>query len=160
RDSVVIVNYARAEHYSATPGRGYQVDVLDTLSGERFTVASKKIVDATGPWEEGSGLRLVRGSHIIIPRVNASENAIAFFEETGRIVFIIPWGSGGQFSLVGTTDCDHEGGPDNVQISRDEVEYLLGIVRRLFPSVGDAQLVAAFSSLRPLLHSSSDSATR
>ena len=143
RLGATIVNYARAEQ-----DRG-NVSVMDTLSGESFPVRAKHLVNATGAWEPG--LRLVRGSHIVIPRVNASENAVAYFEDSGRIIFVIPWGSARQLSLVGTTDVDHTGGPDSVHISREETEYLLRIVARLFPSARCAQPIAAFSSLRPLV---------
>jgi glycerol-3-phosphate dehydrogenase len=138
-----IVNYAQARH--ASP----DVIVTDTISGDSFSVRAANLVDATGAWEPG--LRLVRGSHVVIPRVNASENAVAYFEESGRIVFVIPWGSARQLSLVGTTDVDHAGGPDDVHISAEETEYLLRIVRRLFPAARDAEPIATFSSLRPLV---------
>jgi glycerol-3-phosphate dehydrogenase len=143
RLGAAIVNYAQAKRE-----RGSAV-VTDTLSGAAFPVRADNLVDATGAWEPG--LRLVRGSHIVIPRVNASENAVAYFEESGRIIFVIPWGSARQLSLVGTTDVDHTNGPDSVHISAEETEYLLRIVRRLFPAARDAEPIAAFSSLRPLV---------
>jgi glycerol-3-phosphate dehydrogenase len=150
RQGAVIANYVRAE----------RTQVTDVLSGESFPVRARKLVDATGPWESGDGLRLVRGSHIILPRVNASENAIAYFEQTGRIIFVIPWGNSRQLSLVGTTDIDHEGGPDDVRISADEIRYLLRIVRELFPSAAEVQPIAAYSSLRPLLRGADESPTQ
>ena len=76
--------------------------MLDTLSGVSFEVRARKIVDATGPWSRD--VRLVRGSHIVVPRLNHSDNAIAYFEPAGRIVFVIPWGERRDLSLVGTTD--------------------------------------------------------
>ena len=109
--------------------------------------------------EEGR-VRLVRGSHIVIPRVNRSENAIAYFEPSGRIVFVIPWGSRRDLSLVGTTDIEHDGSPDAVHISTEEVEYLSGTVKRLFPQIGDVRIVSTFSSLRPLVAEGSASPTK
>ncbi len=146
-----IVNYARAQRESGS------VSVTDTLSGESFLVRAAHLVDATGAW--APGLRLVRGSHIVIPRVNASENAVAYFEDSGRIIFVIPWGSTHQLSLVGTTDVDHTGGPDRVHISTEETAYLLGVVGRLFPAARDTEPVSTFSSLRPLVPAAG-SATR
>jgi len=143
RLGAAIVNYARATR------EGSAVSITDVLSGAAFSVRAAHVVDATGPWEPG--LRLVRGSHIVIPRVNASENAVAYFEESGRIIFVIPWGSARQLSLVGTTDVDHSGGPDRVHISPDEIDYLLRIVRRLFPAASATEPISAFSSLRPLV---------
>src|SRR5262249_22950097 len=126
RNGAIVANYARAQHIG-----GQIVKVHDSLTGRSFEVRARKIVDATGPWEDADALRLVRGSHIVLPRVNHSENAIAYFEPSGRVVFVIPWGERGDLSLVGTTDVDHTTGPDDVRISPQEIEYLLGIVRRL-----------------------------
>ncbi len=151
RLGAAVVNYAQAQRLGG-------VTVTDSLSGESFRVRADTIIDATGAWADG--LRLVRGSHIVIPRVNTSDNAIAYFEESGRIIFVIPWGSARQLSLVGTTDVDHTGGPDDVRISPQETEYLLGIVRRLFPSARDTAPLSTFSALRPLVRSGALSATK
>ncbi len=152
------VNYVRAESWERE-GEGWRIFLRDTLSGETFTTRALKLVDTTGPWSRTAGLRLVRGSHLVFPRLNESDHAIAWFEETGRIVFVIPWGERGQLSLVGTTDVDHQSGPDDVRISVEEAEYLLGVVNRLFPAAR-ARPLAGFSSLRPLLRDESASATR
>jgi glycerol-3-phosphate dehydrogenase len=154
-DGAIVANYARAERSGAGA-----VTIHDTLSGESFDLRAKKVVDATGPWADPGGLRLVRGSHIIVPRVNQSENAIAYFEPGGRIIFVIPWGERRNLSLVGTTDIDHSSGPDDVGISPEEVRYLLAILRRLYPGAGAVEPLAAYSSLRPLLRDDSASATR
>ena len=151
RLGAAVVNYAQA-------ARGSGITVNDTLSGESFPVRASTVVEATGAW--APGLRLVRGSHIVIPRINASVNAIAYFEESGRIIFVIPWGSARQLSLVGTTDVDHTGGADDVRISHEETEYLLRIVRRLFPSARDTAPLATFSALRPLVRSGALSPTK
>jgi glycerol-3-phosphate dehydrogenase len=154
RNGAVVVNYARADR------RGDGVTITDNLSGESFPLRAAKLVDSTGAWASGEDLRLVRGSHLVIPRVNASDNAIAHFEDSGRIVFVIPWGSARQLSLVGTTDVDHTDGPDNVHISTEETEYLLRIVRKLFPSARDTTPISTFSSLRPLIRTGATSATK
>ncbi len=74
-------------------------------------------------------------------------------------MFVIPWGSRNQLTLVGTTDEDHKEGPDHVRISSEETRYLLGIVHKLFPDRSDVTPVSTFSSLRPLVRTSK-SATR
>jgi len=153
RHGAVVVNYAQAERHDG------RVTVTDKVSGESFPLQAEKLVDATGAWASGENLRLVRGSHIVVPRLTASDNAIAYFEDSGRIVFVIPWGSARQLSLVGTTDVDHTNGPDNVHISAEETEYLLRIVRRLFPSARDTTPISTFSSLRPLIRAGDSSAT-
>lgn len=151
-------NYIRAEGWERS-GSGWRVRCTDALSGSAFEIGTRKLVDARGAWSNPDSLRLVRGSHIVIPRVNASDHAIAHFEPNGRIVFVIPWGSRNQLTLVGTTDEDHREGPNHVHISSAEIEYLLGVVRKLFPGQGDVTPISTFSSLRPLVRTSA-SATR
>jgi glycerol-3-phosphate dehydrogenase len=157
-NGVVAANYVRAESWERD-SEGWRVHLRDTISGEAFEARTGKLVDTTGPWSRAGGLRLVRGSHLVFPRLTESENAIAWFEETGRIIFVIPWGEHNQLSLVGTTDVDHDQGPDDVRISAAETAYLLDVVNTLFPSA-HARPLAAFSALRPLLRDESASATR
>jgi glycerol-3-phosphate dehydrogenase len=155
RNGAIVVNYVRAKRLDSET-----VNLHDSLTGRSFEVRAKKIVDATGPWADKDSLRLVRGSHIVVPRLNRSDNAIAYFEPSGRIVFVIPWGERGDLSLVGTTDIDHAAGPENVHISPDEVDYLLGILKRLYPHSGDLHPISTFSSLRPLVRDHSSSPTK
>jgi glycerol-3-phosphate dehydrogenase len=120
------------------------------------------LVDATGPWAKDPAPRLVRGSHIVMPRLNQSKHAIAHFEEDGRIIFFIPWGERGERTLIGTTDVDHDGSADLVHISEQETSYLRTIAARMFPASAKMEPVATFSSLRPLLasHRAATKATR
>jgi glycerol-3-phosphate dehydrogenase len=156
----IAANYVRADGWERAGANGcWRVRCTDTLSGVPFEMEARKLVDARGAWSDPDSLRLVRGSHIVIPRVNSSDHAIAHFEPDGRIVFVIPWGSRDQLTLVGTTDEDHKAGPDDVHISGDETRYLLGIVQKLFPQHKDVSPISTFSSLRPLVRASG-SATR
>jgi glycerol-3-phosphate dehydrogenase len=133
-------------------------EAVDLLTGDRFRIRARKVVNATGAWSGGGKLRLVRGSHLIFPRIQRGAEAIAHFDEHGRIVFLIPWGENGDLTLVGTTDVDHEGSPDDVHISEEETRYLTAIVRRLFPSYR-AEPVSSYSALRPLIAEKGHSAT-
>jgi glycerol-3-phosphate dehydrogenase len=143
-----IVNYVEMDGDSAT----------DTLSGDRFPLRCKRMVDATGSWSKGAPLRLVRGSHLVFPRIQRNAEAIAWFDEKGRIVFLIPWGENDDLTLVGTTDVDHADGADNVHISREESDYLKSVVHRLFPHYR-GEPVASYSALRPLIAQTGRSAT-
>jgi glycerol-3-phosphate dehydrogenase len=157
------VNYLRADAWERQADGVWRVLCTDTLASEQFEIRAHKLLDARGAWSGGDSLRLVRGSHIVIPRVSAGDHAIAHFEPDGRIIFLIPWGSRHQLTLVGTTDEDHQLGPEHVHITKLELDYLLGIVRKLFPGLAAVQPVSAFSSLRPLIrerHGSPTSATR
>ncbi len=135
----------------------WTLEVEDLLTSERFQVKARRLVDASGAWMQSDSVRLVRGSHLIYPRLNQSTNAIAYFEPEGRIVFFIPWGTGRRFTLVGTTDVDHTEGADEVRISGEETEYLHSMVRKLFRN--EAKPISSFSSLRPLVREEGHSAT-
>src|SRR6185436_18245785 len=84
---------------------------------------------------------------------------IAHFDDSGRIIFFIPWGERGDRTLIGTTDVDHDSTADRVTISPEETKYLRDIAARVFPESKKLETLATFSSLRPLL-ASSGSATR
>jgi glycerol-3-phosphate dehydrogenase len=157
RRGAIARNYSQAAARKREAGL-WRVEVRDTLNGETFTVRARKLVDTTGPWQ-GSGLRLVRGSHLVFPRLTESPHAIAHFEPSGRILFVVPFGEGAEWSLVGTTDVDHCGGPDRVRISHDEASYLHRAVSRVLPGAARVRPVAAFSALRPLIGRNSGSAT-
>jgi len=152
-------NYVRAGQWDRDPNGNWRVACHDTLTGETFELQTRKLVDARGAWMDGKAMRLVRGSHIVIPRVGSKDHAIAHFEPDGSIVFVIPWGSQRQLTLVGTTDEDHTGSPGQVNISRAELQYLLGMVKKLFPQQSDVRPVSAFSSLRPLVRSGGSAAS-
>lgn len=155
-------NYVRAEGHARDENHLWRVQLRDTLSGETFEARARVLIDSTGPWAKDPAPRLVRGSHIVLPRINASDHAIAHFEEDGRIIFFIPWGERGDRTLIGTTDVDHDGSADEVHISAEETRYLRAIAARIFPASAKLEPVAAFSSLRPLLasHGSATKATR
>lgn len=155
-------NYIRAESHSRDHDGLWRVQLRDSISGETFEARAKALIDSTGPWAQDPAPRLVRGSHIVMPRLNASKHAIAYFEESGRIIFFIPWGERGDRTLIGTTDVDHDGSIDDVHISEEETRYLREIAARIFPVSAKMEPVATFSSLRPLLvsHASATKATR
>jgi len=159
RHGALAANYVRAEGWTRRHGL-VSVAARDTLSGESFELLTRTLVEATGPWGDPRTLRLVRGSHLVLPRITAGDGAIAHFDPAGRIVFFIPFGAAGELTLLGTTDVDHTTGPEDVRISPEEARYLLGVARAVFPEAGPLEPVSAFSSLRPLLRDDSGSPTR
>ena len=162
RNGAACANYVRAENHQRDENGVWRVELRDSISGERFEARARALIDSTGPWAQNPAPRLVRGSHIVMPRLHQSKHAIAHFEEDGRIVFLIPWGERGERTLIGTTDVDHEGSADDVHISDEEKSYLREIAARIFPASAKLEPVATFSALRPLLasHGSATAATR
>jgi len=162
RNGAACANYVQAESHQRDENGLWQVQLKDSISGDTFEARARVLVDSTGPWAKDPAPRLVRGSHIVMPRLGQSKHAIAHFEDDGRIVFFIPWGERGERTLIGTTDADHQGSADDVHISEEEMRYLRAIAARIFPASAKLEPVATFSSLRPLLvsHGSATKATR
>jgi glycerol-3-phosphate dehydrogenase len=95
-------------------------------------------------------VRLVKGSHIVVPRIYAHRFAYLFQNEDQRIVFAIPYER--DFTLIGTTDVEYAGDPAAVRIDTAEITYLCAAVSRYFArSVRPEDVVWSYSGVRPLL---------
>lgn len=151
-------------------GSEWVAEIEDGFSGRRESVKARAIVNAAGPWVEAvlkSGLgrhttqavRLIKGSHIVVPRVYAGGHAYILQNPDKRIVFAIPYE--GDFTLIGTTDIAFDGDPGQVSASEDEVAYLCQSVNRYFRTQLSIQdVVHRYSGVRPLYddHSANASA--
>jgi glycerol-3-phosphate dehydrogenase len=132
---------------------------------ERRSILARAAVNATGPWvsrfvhdaspvNAAHGVRLVKGSHIVVPRLFAHRFAYIFQNEDRRIVFAIPYEH--NFTLIGTTDVDYRGEPAAVCIDADEIRYLCSVVNRYFVrEITPSDVVWSFSGVRPLLQDES-----
>ena len=132
-------------------------------------VAARAIVNAAGPWvgqvaHDGLGahtrraLRLVRGSHVVTRRLFDHDRAYIFQQPDGRIVFAIPYE--GDFTLIGTTDVEHEGAPGEAVCTPEERDYLVGAVSGYFRvQVRVEDIVWSYSGVRPLYDDGATSAT-
>ena len=124
------------------------------------TIAAKAIVNAAGPWtgqlfDRLSGydsrpkVRLVKGSHVVLPRLYEGEHAFILPGPDGRVVFAIPFERG--FTLIGTTDVDCDEPVDAPAIGDNEIDYLLRAVGRTFTrAVSRADIVWTYSGIRAL----------
>ncbi len=141
----------------------WHVELRDSDSGETVTKTALMAVNAAGPWVrtvlEGNQLavpgktpkiRLVKGSHIIVPRLFDGEQAYILQQPDRRIVFAIPYE--GHFTLIGTTDVEFYDDPARPQIETAEKIYLCDAVSRYFKkTVTPADVVHSYSGVRPLL---------
>ncbi len=124
-------------------------------------VQAKALVNATGPWVEHlfnhalhqsspHTVRLVKGSHIIVPKLHQQPQAYILQNKDKRIVFVIPYEQ--DFSLIGTTDVDYKGDPADVSINQNEIDYLLAVTNRYFNSqLNLVDIVHTYSGVRPLI---------
>lgn len=135
-------------------------ELEETATGTRQTVRARALVNAAGPWvggflKQGLGrnaeapLRLVKGSHILVPRMYEGDHAYVLQTDDKRIVFVIPYQ--GRFTLIGTTDIPYSGDPAEVRIDPAETAYLLAVVNRHFYQyLRPEDVVHSYSGVRPL----------
>lgn len=134
--------------------------VLRAADGSIQRLRTRAVVNAAGPWagqvleraglDAPPGLRLVQGSHIVVPRLYAHDSAYLLQQPDQRIVFVLPFEH--DFTLIGTTDVDYTGDPAQVQAADDEVAYLCEAVNRwLRTPVQPGDVVWRYSGVRPLL---------
>ncbi|MBS1199989.1 MAG: glycerol-3-phosphate dehydrogenase [Proteobacteria bacterium] len=141
-------------------GDGWRA-TLRGRDGGVVALHARAVVNATGPWaaqflREGTpvrsanGVRLVKGSHIVVPRMFAHPYAYIFQGPDGRIVFAIPYEQ--DFTLIGTTDVDHPGEAGAVSITDEETRYLCAMAARYFRQrISPDDVVWSYAGLRPLL---------
>ena len=127
------------------------------LSDGRSVTASA-LVNAAGPWvaealaltgtNARSGVRLIKGSHIVVPKIFDGDQAYMLQQPDKRIVFAIAYAN--DTTLIGTTDVPVEK-PEDAKTSGDEIDYLCAAVNRYFMrQVGPGDVVRTYSGVRPL----------
>ncbi|HMJ49246.1 MAG TPA: glycerol-3-phosphate dehydrogenase [Burkholderiales bacterium] len=127
---------------------------------EYIEVRAKALINAAGPWVRSlfddviqqrtkHNVRLVKGSHIVIPRRYSGEHAYLLQNYDQRVVFAIPFQD--RFTLIGTTDISFQGDPATVSASNSEIEYLCEAVNRYFrDAVYPSEVVWHYSGVRAL----------
>ena len=149
----------RTECVALTRHSDHWVATLRSDAGEE-TVTARNLVNASGPWvdavlgkalpdEPHENLRLVKGSHLVFPKLYEGRHAYIFQNRDKRIVFAIPYE--GKYTLVGTTDVLFEGDPNEVAISEIEKRYICDAVNEyLRVDVSPDQAIWDYSGVRPL----------
>ncbi len=149
-------------------GERWHIVLRDLNSGAQREVEARALVNAAGPWtaefikqraglNKAQSLRLVKGSHIVVPKLFEHEFPYIFQNPDGRIVFAIPYE--GDYTLIGTTDVDFDGDPGQVKISAEETAYLCDAVNAYFKrKVSPADVVWTYSGVRPLYDDEAESA--
>ncbi len=146
---------------AARDGAGWTCRLRDMASGAERQVRARALVNAAGPWvaealagcgpapARRGGVRLVRGSHIVLPALYPGEQAYILQNDDRRVVFVIPYE--GRFSLVGTTDVPHEGDAAAARCTAAEADYLCAAVARQFRAAPRAaDIVWSYAGVRAL----------
>jgi len=158
--------HTRTQCLSAKRAGGiWHVD-LQRQDGSRFSLRAKALVNAAGPWvaqfigenlqqRSPYGIRLIQGSHIIVPRLYEGDQAYIMQNEDRHIVFAIPYLD--RYTMIGTTDREYRGDPAKVSISDAEITYLLGVANAHFrQQLEPTDILHTFAGVRPLCDDESD----
>lgn len=143
--------------------------LLDTTTGRTQDYRARALINAAGPWvasvfdrlpasRQQHGIRLVKGSHIVVPRLYAGDHAYTLQHTDRRVIFLLPWEE--NFTLIGTTDIELNNPAEPPKISAEEIAYLCAAVNRYTKKQiqpGDA--VWQFSGVRALFDDGKDNAS-
>ena len=157
-EGAVIETYTKVENITRSDGL-WQVET------DKAVITAKMVINAGGPWADQirglvqtstprpnhnkASIRLVRGSHIITDKLYDHDKAYIFQNSDGRILFVIPYLD--EFTLIGTTDVDHDEAPDNPEISDDEISYICREVSAyLKTDITEKDVRHSYSGVRPL----------
>lgn len=146
------------------------VVVLDTLTGDTFKVKAHSVINATGPWSDTirqldtevetiPQMRPTKGVHLVVDASKLPVNSPVYFdsgEGDKRMVFVLPRENKTYF---GTTDTDYDGDLAKPKVSLHDVDYLLDVVNRRFPTANLTinDIEASWAGLRPLISGNSGS---
>ncbi|WOS66590.1 glycerol-3-phosphate dehydrogenase [Sinorhizobium fredii] len=141
-------------------GDHWHIEMTDAGTGAKTEVKARCVVNTAGPWVNDvigriAGLnscrsvRLVKGSHIVVPKFWEGRQAYLVQNPDKRVIFINPYQN--DLALIGTTDIPYEGRPEDVAADAEEIGYLLKSVNRYFKQqLADTDIIQTFSGVRPL----------
>ena len=161
----------RTEVVSMERVDGIWAIVIRNPNGELEWLRARGVVNAAGQWVESSvrnalktklnvnaGVRLVKGSHVVVKKLYEHDRCYFFQGTDGRIMFAIPYEQ--DFTLLGTTDVDHPDPNIPATCSDEERDYLLKFASKYFKKVVSKEdVVWTYSGIRPLYDDGADSAT-
>ncbi|MBR7887632.1 glycerol-3-phosphate dehydrogenase [Marinomonas sp. A79] len=158
--------FARTRCVSAKRQDNQWLIVLeDQLTKETKNITANALVNAAGPWVSSFietkleqkapyGIRMIKGSHVVVPKLYEHSNAFIMQNTDKRIVFAIPYRD--DYTLLGTTDVEYKGDPKAVKINDDETQYILKVANDHFKkTLSPADIVWSYSGVRPLLEDES-----
>ena len=168
---LTIINAIQARNHGAsirTNATIIHIEIINKLwqltikpkEGAIYKVLAKSLINAAGPWVESIAkltqipvqhqITLVKGSHIIVPKIYEGRHAYFLQHDDKRVIFVIPYHG---FSMIGTTDTLLKGSlTDEVHISDEEISYLTRIVNSYFKvQLNKDDIIFSWSGVRPLL---------
>lgn len=163
------LNYAKVTDFIYADEKVSGVKVQDEVLGGEFTIKSKYVISAAGPWvdelrsvnnsKKGKRLHLTKGVHLVFPREKLPVKQSVYFDvPDGRMMFAIPRG---KITYVGTTDTNFNLDKDNIKTDLADAIYLISAVNNMFPSINleMEDIISSWAGLRPLIHEEGKSAS-
>ena len=158
----VIANHVEAVGLLKAGSKIVGAQARDALSGRVFEIRARVAVNAAGPWvdqvlgldapADRPMLRPTKGAHLVVPRAKLPVRSAVVLRSPrdNRPLFAIPWGD---FTLLGTTDTDYAGRPEEAAAERADCAYLLECVRDRMPGAAleESDVISAFAGIRPLI---------
>ena len=141
-------------------GDCWSLTVEDQLTKKQGKISARILINASGPWadkvlatlnpaKKDKNIRLVQGSHIIVPRIYEHEKCYIFQNKDNRIIFAIPYHD--KFTLIGTTDHEYDGDPRQTKITQKEIDYLCDSANGYFNhKISPDDIVGTFAGVRSL----------
>jgi len=158
RSGALLLNYCRMEDADLQNGL-WRCRLKDNLSGARYDVAARSVINAAGPWaprlpHSSVRLRLTKGVHLVIDRERLPIPDAVVMAEGRRILFAIPWA---QRVILGTTDTDFDGVIEEVRAEPADRRYILDAVNAAFPDarLAENDVISDWAGVRPLIAGSS-----
>lgn len=163
------LNYAKVNDFLYENEKVAGVKVTDETTGKEFTIKSKYVISAAGPWvdelrslnnsKKGKQLHLTKGVHLVFPYEKLPVKQSVYFDiPDGRMMFAIPRG---KVTYVGTTDTNYNDNKDRVRTDIADAIYLISAVNNMFPDINLEldDIVSSWAGLRPLIHEEGKSAS-
>jgi len=163
------LNYCKAVEFLYNEEKVRGAKVIDSITGEKYDIVAKYVVNATGPWVDnlrrinnsntGKRLHLTKGVHLVFPHEKLPvKQAIYFDIPDGRMMFAIPRG---KITYTGTTDTNYQKNKDNVEVYTVDAVYLISAINNMFPSINLSlkDIQSSWAGLRPLIHEEGKSAS-
>ena len=142
-------------------GQVVGVQARDMLTGDEFVIRARRVVSCVGPWTDELGqkfftdwkrqLRPTKGVHLTFAKHRFPLSSAVVMAEKQRIIFAIPRH---EMVIVGTTDTDYPGDPAKVEVTAEDVDYLLKVTSQYFPGakLTKADILGCYAGVRPLVH--------
>lgn len=162
-NGAMAMNYLKVVGFESTNLAFSTVKVEDQLTGDQYAIKAKKVVNAAGPWVDdvrkldgefnNKHLILSKGVHLVFDEEDFPLQQAIYFdtEKDGRMIFAIP--RDGK-TYVGTTDTFYDGDPKDMNITKEDRQYILDAIHYMFPQlqITEEKIESAWAGVRPLIH--------